>query len=120
MSDSRIPQWLADLQLKDPAQAQLVATLRTQILALDTDIREEIKYGGILFGAPEHFCGLFAYREHISLEFGEGAALPDTHQVLEGKGKFRRHIKLLSGDDITQKHIAHYLQLALKAAKQAS
>ena len=118
MSDNRIQQWLADLQLKDPTQAQLVETVRTQILALGEDIGEEMKYGGILFGAEQHFCGLFAYSQHISLEFGEGAALPDTHKVLEGKGKFRRHIKLISSDDITRKHVLHYLQLALQAARQ--
>jgi len=51
----------------------------------------------------------------VSLEFGDGAALPDEHGVLEGAGKLRRHIKLCALDDVEQKHVLQYLTLALRA-----
>jgi hypothetical protein len=78
-------------------------------------VSEEVKYGGLLFSQGAPFCGVFSYTRHVSLEFGEGASLPDPHQVLEGAGKLRRHIKLGSLQDISDKHVGEYLVLALQA-----
>ncbi|MBA3595351.1 MAG: DUF1801 domain-containing protein [Polaromonas sp.] len=62
------------------------------------------------------FCGIFSYTKHVSLEFSEGAALPDKFKVLEGEGKFRRHIKLSSIEDVSEKYVREYLVLALRAS----
>lgn len=99
----------------DSERFKLIQTLRELILNLDSSITEEVKYGGLLFSTTEPFCGIFSYTKHISLEFGAGASLSDTFELLKGSGKFRRHIKLLSLQDITDKHIHDYLLLALKA-----
>jgi len=40
------------------------------------------------------------------------AQLADPHQVLEGSGKLRRHIKLHSLDEVGRKQVAAYLQAA--------
>lgn len=79
-------------------------------------VSEEVKYGGFLFSSNEPFCGIFSYTKHVSLEFSAGASLPDTFKVLEGEGKFRRHIKLSSADDISGKHVRDYLILAFEAS----
>lgn len=88
------------------------------ILGLGSDIGEEVKYGGILFSQGRPFCGIFSYTNHISIEFGDGAALPDKFKVLEGAGKQRRHIKLIGHEDVSGKHLQHYLGLALKAIRE--
>jgi hypothetical protein len=75
-----------------------------------------VKYGGLLFSVKKPFCGVFSYAKHVSLEFGAGASLPDNFKVLEGDGKLRRHIKLLSAQDIAGKHVREYLVLALTAS----
>ncbi len=85
---------------------------------MDSSISEEVKYGGILFSVEKPFCGIFSYAKHVSLEFGAGASLPDKFKVLEGEGKLRRHIKLLSAQDITKKHVSEYLLLTLKASQK--
>ena len=69
-----------------------------------------------MFSAEKPFCGVFSYAKHVSLEFGEGASLPDKFCVLEGEGKVRRRIKLSSTQDITGKHVREYLVLAFKAS----
>ncbi len=56
---------------------------------------------------------------NVSLEFSEGATLPDKFSVLEGEGKFRRHIKLFSEQDISDKHFREYLALALAASAKS-
>ena len=116
MSAERIAQLLEDIRFLDSARFELVQALREMILGLDAGIAEEVKYGGFLFSAGKPFCGVFSYAKHVSLEFVAGASLPDRFQVLEGAGKFRRHIKLASAGDITRKHVRDYLGLALGAA----
>lgn len=116
MSAERIEKLLEDIRFLDPVRFELVQALRELILGLDAGITEEVKYGGILFSAGKPFCGVFSYAKHVSLEFAAGASLPDRYQVLEGAGKFRRHIKLGSAGDIARKHVREYLGLALGAA----
>ena len=111
-TQTRVELYLQDLNLTNPATYDLVQAIRKVVLGLDKQVSEEIKYGGILFAAEQAFCGVFAYANHVSLEFGEGANLPDQFGVLEGKGKFRRHIKLTSLAEVTEKHVVHYVKLA--------
>jgi hypothetical protein len=118
MTSERISKLLEDICLLSEDRYKLVQSLRKLILGLD-GISEEVKYGGILFGAGKPFCGIFSYANHVSLEFSAGAALPDKHKVLEGDGKLRRHIKLATIQDIESKHVRDYLVLAHKAAKKA-
>lgn len=115
----RVAQLLEDLRAHDADRYTLVQTLRDTVLGLDASVTEEVKYGGILFSAARPFCGIFSYTKHVSLEFSEGAALPDPHGVLEGAGKGRRHIKLVAMQDLAAKHVAQYLNPAFKAAATA-
>lgn len=116
MSADRISKLLEDIRHLDTGRFELVQALREVVLGLDSSITEEVKYGGFLFSVEKPFCGVFSYAKHVSLEFSEGASLPDQFNVLEGKGKFRRHIKLSSAHDITGKHVRTYLVSALKAS----
>ena len=51
---------------------------------------EEIKYGGLVYIIDNRlFSGIFLRNNHISIEFDNGA-----DKLLEGKGKFRRHLKI--------------------------
>lgn len=112
MGGVQVQQFLQNLQDKHPEQHQCVQTIRAMLHTLDADISEEVKYGGLLFGTQQHFCGLFAYTNHVTVEFSEGASLADLYGVLEGNGKYRRHIKIESADDIEHKHLEAYLSQA--------
>ncbi|MEI6758749.1 MAG: DUF1801 domain-containing protein [Chlorobium sp.] len=116
MTSDRISNFLEALCIFGEERYNLVQSLREEVLGLNDSISEEVKYGGILFTAKKPFCGIFSYSKHVSLEFGEGALLPDKHKVFEGEGKFRRHIKLLSQEEIVSRHVREYLELAFKAA----
>jgi hypothetical protein len=118
MKSERVEQWLQDIRSLSEERYQLLQSLRQTILALDNTVTEEMKYGGILFGTHGHFCGIFSYKQHVGLEFGEGARMPDPYQVLDGKGKGRRHIKLTSVQEIKTKHVLEYLVAVLKLVKQ--
>lgn len=118
MSTERINKLLQDIRMLNEENYALVQSLRGMILKLDKGVSEDVKYGGLLFSAARSFCGVFSYKNHVTLEFGLGASLPDKYKELEGEGKYRRHIKLTSVQDISDKHVHDYLLLALKAASE--
>lgn len=116
----RVENWLQDIRLLDEARYVLLQRVQKLILAVDPKISQDIKYGGILFsaGLPHFapFCGLFSYTHHASLEFSRGANLADPHQVLEGEGAKRRHIKLMGPQDVFKKNLKAYVTAAFSAA----
>lgn len=113
---------LEDIRLLGEEQFQIVEAVRTLVKKQKTiqALSEEVKYGGILFSSDVAFAGVFAYREHVSVEFSHGARIADTEGFLEGAGKGRRHIKLKTVGDIKAKKLAAYLPLALDAARMAA
>lgn len=116
-SPKSVPALLDDIRLLSEDGHALVQAVRALVRATLRNVEEEVKYGGILFssdGVP--FGGVFAYRQHVSVEFGVGAAIADPHGHLEGQGKGRRHIKLRTIDDLATRKLAEYLPLALRAA----
>jgi hypothetical protein len=117
MTTQSVKDWLAALRRNDELRYHLVAAVRQLALQAGPAVTEQVKYGGILFAGSGGFCGLFSYTNHITVEFGSGASLPDPHSVLEGKGKGRRHIKLMAAGDIEAKHLRDYIALAYAAAE---
>jgi hypothetical protein len=114
MSDEKVERLLSDLQLTHLSQYELVQAARHTIYKAAPRATERVMYGGFMFSGAAPFCGVFAYTEHVSVEFGRGCDLDDPHAVLEGTGKLRRHIKLASLSDITAKHLTKYVGAAHK------
>ena len=115
--NQKVNNLMNDWQIDNPALYEIANSVRTRILQLADTVDEEVKYGGILFAAPESFCGIFVYKQHVSVEFSHGAKILDPHGLLEGKGKGRRHLKLHTLEDVENKHLTEYLRLAQKAAE---
>ena len=120
MPKKSIENLLEDIRLINQAHYELVEAIRALVKQNFTSCAEEVKYGGILFSSGIQFCGIFAYKEHVSVEFGSGASIKDPFGYLQGAGKMRRHLKLFSIADIQQKKLADYLDLALEAAKASA
>lgn len=120
MTTATVQALLDDIQLFGGEQHAIVQQIRMLAKTTISPFSEEVKYGGILFSSGIQFCGVFAYRNHVSVEFSYGAKISDDLGCLEGSGKLRRHIKLHSIGDIEVKSLAHYLPLALKAAKAST
>jgi hypothetical protein len=73
-----------------------------------------------MFSDGTPFGGVFAYKDHVSVEFSHGAKINDTLGFLAGKGKGRRHIKLKVIDDLSGKKLEQYIPLAMAAAKSGA
>lgn len=108
---------LEDIRLLGEMQFSVVEAVRALVKRSISPLQEEVKYGGILFSSGVQFGGIFAYKEHVTIEFSRGVDIQDTEGFLEGSGKGRRHIKLQSVNDIAAKKLDFYLPLAVQAAK---
>ncbi len=112
-SSTRISSFMTDLQAVSSEMHDIINHIRDIHFHINPDITEEIKYGGLVFLKNQELTsGVFCYKAHTSIEFGKGSEMDDPHSVLEGSGKYRRHIKISSADDISAKHVADYIRQA--------
>ena len=85
---NRVENQLEDLRLHRGTLFPIVTRLRAMALASGPAITEEVKYGGILFASRTGFCGVFAYTNHVTLEFGDGSTLPDRMAFWRARENF--------------------------------
>lgn len=120
MAAKSVDALIEDIRLLSEESYATVQAVRALVRKTIKPLAEEVKYGGILFASGVQFGGVFAYKDHVTVEFSRGAAITDEFGHLEGSGKQRRHIRLASVAEIQAKHLALYLPLALSAAKGAA
>jgi hypothetical protein len=118
MTKKSVQALLEDIRFVSEQNYEIVEAVRALIKNTFETTSEEVKYGGILFTSGVQFGGIFAYKSHVTVEFGNGAKINDSFGFLEGTGKGRRHVKLMSVSQIKDKNLAQYLLLALQATKQ--
>lgn len=108
--DDRIENFIQDISFVDEEQGEILISLRNIILQINPNAQEEIKYGGLVFNADsELICGIFIRKKHISLEFSFGMIMSDPDKHLEGKGKYRRHLKIFDKKDMVNKKAEFYI-----------
>ncbi|MBK8868665.1 DUF1801 domain-containing protein [Leucobacter luti] len=111
----RIDRFLADLEEQADGHYEIVAQLRELVTSGFPDADELFKYGGLhyTFGSAP-FAGIYAYKNHVSVEINGGAYIEDIYGHLEGRGgkSGRKHVRLSSVAEIGSKHVADYLTLA--------
>ena len=115
-SNKEVNKFLIDIQSTFPEKAEILVDIRNLFFKENPEINEEIKYGGITFSVSDSLAGgIFIYKQHISIEFSHGAQFNDSDNFLEGKGKLRRHLKIMGKDDVINKNIIAYIKQAVKA-----
>lgn len=106
---------MEDLQTISPDKIDIIKPIRKVFLTANKNLTEDIKYGGLVFNLSNVLVGgIFPYKEHISIEFSNGAEFPDPSGILEGKGKKRRHIKIIKKKDIDDKNVKSFVEEAVK------
>ncbi len=107
----KIDNFIKDILLIDKDKGKMVISLRKLILKIAPKIKEEIKYGGLVFVEDKRlFCGIFVRINHISIEFDRGIEFQDADNFLEGSGKLRRHLKIYQQKDIKNNKVAYYVK----------
>ncbi len=101
------------LQL-DFEQYTMLQKMRELVFDIYKNTSERIMYGGIMFFVDdEALGGLFVRKHHISFEFTKGFLMNDPNNFLEGQGKYRRHLKIRTLDDIKTKTVDFFIKQAL-------
>lgn len=106
-----IERLLQDFELINPTLVIIMRLLRKMVRKIAPHSEEKIMYGGIIYSIPERmFCGLFLRKYHISVEFDLGYLLKDENNYLEGKGKYRRHLKIHNKEEIIIKKAEKFIK----------
>ncbi len=93
----------------------ILSTLRSLILELAPKASEKRMYGGWVYElsatTPKRlFCGVFVRNDYVTIEFDRGCELEDKQELLEGSGKFRRHLKLHQLSEIKTKQVEDFIE----------
>jgi len=113
--NERVNKFMDDLQSMSPDKLETVESIRKIFLSTNKKLSEDIKYGGLVFNLSQLLIGgIFPYKNHISVEFSNGADFPDPAAMLEGKGKRRRHLKIIEKQDIEAKNVRAFVAEAVK------
>ncbi len=107
--DDKVAAFLAELLQSSAKKSAIVEQCRSLFFSIHPSGSECIKYGGIMFSLEEEIAGVFAYKNHVSMEFGQGNAMNDPDEILEGSGKFRRHIKMEAIEQIEEKQLKFFI-----------
>ena len=105
-----VQNWLEELQAFDAEKFATVVDARKIVFAAYPKVSERIIYGGIMFTQDDDIGGLFVSKHHVSFEFTQGYTFKDPKKLLEGTGKYRRHLKLKTRNDVEGKEVAFFVE----------
>lgn len=113
-SNEKVNEFLIDIQTTFPDKSETLEKIRKIFFDENPEIKEDIKYGGIVFNVSGQLVGgIYIYKQHISIEFSNGAQFSDKDGLLEGKGKMRKHLKILENNNIKDKNVRFYIKQAV-------
>lgn len=111
----KIKNLLQDFDLINPELASIIRDILEIVFSIAPNSGEKVMYGGIIFTIHNRmYCGLFLRKNHVSVEFDLGYRLDDPEKHLEGSGKYRRHLKILSREEIKTKKVKEYILQSFK------
>lgn len=111
--DERVNTFLEETNMLNCEQFNILQKLRGMVFKIYPKIDERMIYGGIMFSLEDDFGGIFVRKNHISFEFGNGFKMKDPKNLLEGTGKFRRHLKIKALSDIQDKNVDYFVKQAV-------
>ena len=111
--NEQVQQFLEDVMMSEGDKFNILKKLREIVFKISPETNERIMYGGIMFSLEGDFGGIFVSQNHVSFEFSNGYQFDDPKKLLEGAGKFRRHLKIKTLSDITDKEVDFFVKQAV-------
>lgn len=104
--------------MDDATKAEIIDGLKEMIAELAPDGNLRPMYGGtvieLVTDKPKsRIGGFYVYADYVSFEFANGVKFEDPDGALEGTGKFRRHVKLRTADDMKIKTCKRFFEQAV-------
>lgn len=114
-----VAELITEFKVVAPSLAAIIVEMRSFVFSVNDQLCEEVKYGGLIFMREKELVGgMFLYKGHMSFEFSKGFSLDDPDGILEGKGKFRRHIKIFNKADVKEKKLKHFITQAVQQSME--
>jgi hypothetical protein len=105
-------QYLAD---QSPRNREVIRALRKFVKHLAPELQESVKWGnGCWVQGKVPVAYVYSAPEYVQFGFFGGAALKDPKGLLEGKGRFVRHIKVRKRSEIDESAFEPLLRQAVK------
>lgn len=112
--NDKVQNFLDGIMMMAGEQYNSLIEMREIVFNIYPKTEERIMYGGILFSLNGvDYSGLFVRKNHISFEFSNGYIMKDPNKSLEGRGQYRRHLKIKSQEDISNKDVAFFVKQAV-------
>lgn len=109
-----VQSFLNGIKMVDGEKYKSLIEIREIVFETFPEAKEKFMYGGIVFFLnSELFSGIFVNKKHITIEFSNGHLMKDPYDRLEGKGKYRRHLKILKREDVLSKQTAFFIKQAV-------
>ena len=102
------------IQKQKPLNKEICQQLRKIIFKTIPRIKEEMKWGAIVFGDGKFYIGMV--KHGVNLGFSVNGLNKDETALFEGNGKTMRHLKITSLDEINEKKISKLVKLVNKKA----
>jgi hypothetical protein len=102
---AKLPDWRGDL----------IARLRSIINKADSNLVEDWKYGIPVWRSNGNVVALGAFKDHVKINFFNGAKLPDPHRLFNGglDAKKSRSIDMAKGDRVDSKTLTALVRAAV-------
>lgn len=93
----------------------IIKKLRKLVSASSKNLEETVKWGnGCWTYENLPIVYLYGADDHLQLGFFAGSMLKDSKNVLEGKGKFVRFVKIYSSKDLNATYLTKLIKQAVK------
>ena len=97
----------------DPGPRALVQRLRRLVAAEAPHLDEVMKWGNVCWVGQGNVCLVHVADDHLDFGFFQGASIPDPDQILVGKGKFLRMVKVRKAADIRRQPLSGVIARAV-------
>jgi hypothetical protein len=105
--------YLAD---QTPKNQTIIRALRKFVMTVQPSLTETVKWGnGCWVGKKGPVAYVYSDAGFVQFGFFHGSALTDRMGLLEGKGRYVRHIKVHRRSEIDEKAFASLLRQAMRS-----
>lgn len=108
--NKNVQKFLEEVKVFDNEKYNILQELRKIVFMNFKETTERIMYGGIMFSLEKDFGGIFISKNHVSFEFTEGFRMNDPDKLLQGIGKYRRHLKIKVLSEIKDKKVDFFVK----------
>jgi hypothetical protein len=113
---TKLQHWAAD-QL--PSQKKTISALRKLVRSTFPTLTESVKWGnGVWLGEEWPVLFLHAKSDHLQFGFFGGSGLTDPKKLLQGSGKYIKHVKVFGLSDIDESALKKLIRQAVKAERE--